>query len=179
MERGYFLLQADCTDKSDEEPTFCQDFKKKHHCGDSEDMFYCHDDKNSCIANRWVCNGEVDCPNGFDENFQVCNRTTILSTVPLSCDEGFKCRGNNSACLSWDQVCNRSAECPEGDDENAEECSKATCADLHCTDQHRCQPTPDGRGRCICKDGYKQVNGSTCIDIDECNSDTPPCSQVS
>ena len=40
-------------------------------------MFYCHDDVNTCIAKHWTCNGEVDCPNGFDEKVELCNRTTI------------------------------------------------------------------------------------------------------
>ena len=39
-------------------------------------MFFCHDVANSCISKRWTCNGEVDCPNGFDEKVELCNKTT-------------------------------------------------------------------------------------------------------
>ena len=99
--------------------------------------------------------------------------------MSVNCDQGFQCR-NSTTCLTWGQVCNNHAECPQRDDEDPEKCSEA-CNHLQCNDQQMCQPTPDGQGVCLCKNGYQTManNASICQDIDECQLNPPPCSQVS
>ena len=46
--------------------------QKIHPCENFQYMFFCHHDYISCNAKRWICNGEVDCPNGFDEKAEIC-----------------------------------------------------------------------------------------------------------
>lgn len=62
----------------------------------SAEQFKCNNSAN-CIPDVWICDGEVDCPDGSDE----------LDCVQV-CDE-FTC--NNSVCIPLDFVCDGSDNC--------------------------------------------------------------------
>ena len=59
-----------------------------------------------CVHKKYVCDGDWDCPHGFDES----------GCTGISCPGEFKCK-NASICLSVLSVCDHSTECPYMDDE--------------------------------------------------------------
>ena len=121
--------------------------------------------------------GKDDCPNGYDENPKICNTTMEIE----DCSNGYQCKSSenseNDICLSWDLVCNNKADCPQGDDEG-NSCFES-CKNVDCKGPNQsCRGRPDGQGVCVCGNGYRMLNDSTCVDINECQFGVPPCSQV-
>ena len=107
----------------------CQTYKNELHC--EEDQFFCGDPDRQCILERWTCDGNADCPNGFDEHPTTCPNITIEKSI--NCLDQFPCKktehsnGAKQICLPWELVCNNNRDCPEGDDEGRDihiECSK-------------------------------------------------------
>ncbi len=63
-----------------------------------------------CIPWSYVCNGNWDCPSGFDEPFLLgCRKHR-------TCNHSFKCR-NYNLCVHLGDLCNGYRDCPLGDDE--------------------------------------------------------------
>ncbi|XP_052756265.1 prolow-density lipoprotein receptor-related protein 1 [Galleria mellonella] len=129
-----------------------------------------------CLAVKQLCNGVKDCLDGSDEIPEVCsmvNRTSSFFPPPLypadECRKGFLCKSGQ--CIELKQVCDRMPDCFDGSDEGGD-CYSA-CNNHSC--RFSCVSTPSGP-RCICPNGYKMdIEGQTCVDIDECVKDT--CSQ--
>nr|XP_039266259.1 low-density lipoprotein receptor-like [Styela clava] len=89
---------------------------------------------NKTIRESWVCDGDIDCPNGIDEHISSCNKTECAS------DE-FDCGG--STCIVGKWVCDGDPDCIQGEDE--ENCSGDADQLENCTfDQWRC-----ANGQCI------------------------------
>ncbi|CDW53518.1 Low-density lipoprotein receptor-related protein [Trichuris trichiura] len=151
----------DCLDGSDE-PENCT-FTP---CSSS--YFQCKNKK--CIPMQWVCDGHNDCGDNFDEenctagNFSHCNTNE------------YRC--HNGQCIDGSKVCNGRADCDDGSDESSlcgiNECK--TAAKVLC--EHKCVDKPIGY-ECQCLPGFRLDQGDkkSCIDVDECASKVPPCSQ--
>ena len=60
-----------------------------------------------CIPWSYTCNGQWDCPHGYDENF--CSQNRI-------CPNLFKCK-QHTICIHLIDICNSKIDCPQGDDE--------------------------------------------------------------
>ena len=53
------------------------------------------------LPKRWLCDGNIDCPNGFDEIHYTCNDTDKVE----NCKDGFNCGAKSSnLCLEWSKV---------------------------------------------------------------------------
>ncbi len=142
-------------------------------------MFFCNDTEKKCIPERWKCDSNPDCPNGYDEHPLICNTTLPLMN---DCSDGFQCQAtskNESKCLSWDLVCDGKSDCPDGQDEGVKCIESCQNKEVKCDgNNQRCRGKPEGLGVCVCDNGFKMSSNSTCEDIDECNMGLPPCSQV-
>lgn len=158
----------------------------------SADEFKCSSD--GCIPLSWRCDGKIDCITGVDE--ENCTNTlgnasnvsgtlsnvsgipsNVTNTIlarhhPLCTGHVFKCKNNE--CADWDRVCNGLQDgCSDGSDEG-EKC-ETSCKNSLC--QQRCIRSPNG-AVCACNEGYTlNSDGTTCDDINECNSSHFPCSQ--
>lgn len=69
----------------------------KHRCRSGE-----------CIDHEKVCDGNVDCQDGSDEEEGIC--------LKIHCPRGFRCR--YGACVSKDARCNTIVDCADGSDED-------------------------------------------------------------
>ncbi len=79
--------------------------------------FKCHNFY--CISWGYVCDGQWDCPSGFDETSQHCS-------PGRACKQLFKCRESHR-CVSLQDVCNDMSDCPKHDDELLCQLHKRTC----------------------------------------------------
>nr|XP_039251753.1 low-density lipoprotein receptor-related protein 2-like [Styela clava] len=140
----------DCGDGSDE-PDTC-DYPPCR-----GDQFEC--DNHICTNQLFVCDGTDNCGDGSDE--KDCHYN-------ITCDPNqWKCPSTGE-CIEATKVCDGNPDCPNEDDEATDEnpCSSSLCGALSC--DHECQPSPTG-GFCYCPFGYQvDVDGSSCIDVNEC-----------
>ncbi|XP_025415720.1 very low-density lipoprotein receptor-like isoform X2 [Sipha flava] len=77
------------------------------------------------LLSEWVCNKKIDCPDGEDENIDICRKRSC-STNQFRCDSG--------KCIFPDWVCNKIKDCPDGEDESIDLCKNQICS----KDQFRC-----------------------------------------
>lgn len=139
--------EDDCGDGSDERD--CPIEK----C--NPDQFSCKNKQ--CISNEYRCDGEKDCTDGSDEN--GCGNT------PRPCGSGrFQCR-KSGRCIDSNLVCNKLNDCSDSSDEK--HCHINECDKERNICQHVCEDTPTGFV-CSCRPGYKLVNVSKCVDVNEC-----------
>lgn len=75
--------------------------------------FFCPND-NKCIHDNWVCDGYIDCRNGYDEDPLFCNRTC----------KGYKFTCPDGTCIPESQKCDGLKQCPGGQDELLPQCSE-------------------------------------------------------
>ncbi|XP_003373299.1 putative Low-density lipoprotein receptor domain class A [Trichinella spiralis] len=151
----------DCLDGSDE-PENCT------YTSCSASYFQCRNKK--CIPSQWVCDGHNDCGDNYDEE-------NCTHTGDAGCMKGqYEC--HDGTCIPEEKVCNGRADCEDGSDESSlcgiNECksaAKALC-------EHKCVDKPIGY-ECQCLPGFRLDQGDkkSCIDINECEIDLPPCSQ--
>uniref|UniRef100_A0A3Q3XIF9 EGF-like domain-containing protein n=1 Tax=Mola mola TaxID=94237 RepID=A0A3Q3XIF9_MOLML len=125
-------------------------------------QFVCKDGV-TCISKGWRCDREKDCPDGSDEEPDVCPHSTISRCPPNE----YQC-GGTELCIHMSKLCNGVPDCTDGWDEGPHcrelisNCSLSGC-------QEHCAVTPAGPA-CYCKSRYEiSPNGKTCKDFDECS----------
>lgn len=75
-------------------------------------------DTNTCIPDRWTCDGDYDCRGGADESVEHCGTES-----PNACgSREFMCSSGSCIHLSW--KCDGDNDCPDGSDETLAECGK-------------------------------------------------------
>jgi len=147
---------ADCSDGSDENEAVCN---TKSYCEPGQ--FHCT--SGECVPTHLVCSGAPECADGSDE-------ATCSNTQPQQkCDlfKEFDC-GTSKGCIPKDRVCDRVNDCGSWEDEpktcflNITECQidNGGCDQI-------CVNTVESYF-CSCREGYKLVGNSTCLDINEC-----------
>lgn len=148
----------DCKDGSDEKdcpvtPVSCGEFQ------------WTCESKTKCIPASWKCDGSKDCEDGSDE--RECD-------MEMCATHQFQCR--DGSCLETSLICNGVRDCADGSDEGGNCEVKCSAEDHRCS--QICFRTPHGP-HCGCARGYRlQVDGISCIDLDECEAQTSMCSHI-
>ncbi|AWP02986.1 hypothetical protein SMAX5B_014046 [Scophthalmus maximus] len=127
----------------------------------SPKQFVCKDGV-TCISKGWRCDREKDCPDGSDEEPDVCPHSTVSRCPPNE----YQC-GGTELCIHMGKLCNGVPDCTDGWDEGPH-CREyiSNCSLMGC--QESCAVTPGGPV-CYCKSGYEiSPDGKTCKDFDEC-----------
>ena len=72
-----------------------------------------------CIPWGYICDAKWDCPNGFDEHYELCKKER-------NCTNMFKCK-SSQICLHIFDICDTFNDCPYKDDKMMCELSKLLC----------------------------------------------------
>lgn len=157
----------------------CDGISDCPHKEDEANCSSCHVDdftcaNKHCISLEWICDHVNDCGDNSDESEALCWHNINVTSHSVPCPDGFRC--NNGDCIEYKKVCNGKHDCYDGSDEGGR-CTEG-CKPKINPCEHECQTTPTGPV-CKCKPGYKLAgDGHRCLDIDECKTDPPICSQL-
>lgn len=136
------------------DPNVCLNLASTTPEGECLDGEYRCSRDNTCIPERWLCDGEIDCSQGDDE----------ASCSAVCREEEFKCEAENR-CLPKRWRCDGSPDCSDGSDER------------DCSANREC-----GDGQFRCKDGLSCIPLRwVCDGTNHCrdNSDETNCTSIS
>ncbi|XP_026840431.1 low-density lipoprotein receptor isoform X4 [Drosophila persimilis] len=137
-----------------------------------EKQFQCA--SGACIAIRFVCDGDSDCPDHSDERLEQCK----FRESTCNADQ-FRCGNGNCIPQKW--VCDHEADCTDGSDELSLLCTRKTCS----PEQFQCK---SGEGVCIplswmcdqnkdCDDGSDEAQCNATCRSDEFTCASGDCIQ--
>ncbi|KAG7175791.1 low-density lipoprotein receptor-like isoform X2 [Homarus americanus] len=108
-------------------------------------------DVNRCLPKRWLCDGDPDCHDGFDEEPANCPNQN--KTQEIGCrSTQFECGNGNCIPNLW--KCDGQDDCNDNTDESSEDCSSCRPGEFQCVSDKQCI---SGSWRCNgeedCSDG--------------------------
>ncbi|CAJ0597213.1 unnamed protein product [Cylicocyclus nassatus] len=126
-----------------------------------EHMFHCS--LGPCVARKYLCDGEYDCPLGDDEDdCTKNNRSELRSHELTSCEPGQILCADHTACFPKNWVCDGEKDCMDGSDEDDCELS---------VDNFLAEPVTE-----LCKAGeHRCRGGKVCIPLNHTCNGTPDC----
>lgn len=124
--------------------------------------FQCKHSK-KCVPKEWICDGENDC--GLIGKFNLLDNSDeeINENCTKKCEKNELLCSNNNVCLPISKFCDGNYDC-QNDERNCAD--HMMCATVKC--DFDCKNTPYGP-KCFCPTGQEIVNGTKCVDLDECN----------
>ncbi|KAI4882735.1 hypothetical protein NFI96_028538 [Prochilodus magdalenae] len=192
---GNFLCdgERDCVDGTDEADclpaTKAPSYKSSTEASCKNSSILCKG-TSLCVDQSLLCDGKLDCPNGFDE---------LLCSQACSDPGHFLCK-SRWKCIEQALVCNGRADCPDGSDErNCSNSGRIAAASTTLKCPLGFKPCRDGSdcvlnshvcdGEKDCKDGsdekdcerqckkghFQCAHGRMCIDMKQVCDGTPQC----
>ncbi|PAA68559.1 hypothetical protein BOX15_Mlig010706g2 [Macrostomum lignano] len=107
--------KADCSDGADEAPENCDkcepnEVKCETHNGQSPTK--------RCVLKHWLCDGQDDCGNGYDENLSLHSKFCFKENTCTRCrPEETCCPRSSDKCIQRNYECDKENDCDGGTDE--------------------------------------------------------------
>ncbi len=77
-------------------------------------------DNKQCIAESYICDGEIGCSDGSDE---LCNKQCLPDYLHSKLFIGRHCSEDQSICFPVEKFCDGVIDCPLGSDEADSDCT--------------------------------------------------------
>ena len=146
-------------------------------CGDDEEL-----ENGICVPIEKCLTGLHQCP----ENSKC--EMGSSSDYTCHCESGYRSSvstlsgSSQLSCVDIDECSEGTHDCPVGEScvniEASFTCHTIDCSSFGCS--HYCQEAQDNTIECICPAGYDlDLDGKTCLDIDECLQNSHSCSETS
>ena len=89
----------------------CRNGGHLENCKDYQCSSHYKCSRSYCIPWSYVCNGQWDCPEGYDEEISnICHQQNACKTM-------YKCKSTHSMCIHLNDICDYHYDCPFHDDE--------------------------------------------------------------